>query len=258
MLVLVYNIIQTVRAGETIEDELAEAPELQKISSGRIQGEKYHAWLERKPIQLTVFAVIAILIGGIIQIVPTIMVKSNIPTIASVKPYSPLELQGRDLYIREGCVGCHSQMVRPFRSEVERYGPQSKAGEFVYDHPFLWGSKRTGPDLLRGGGKYNDNWHFNHFWSPQSISPGSIMPSYKWLFDNKAMDNSTLQDKMQVMKTLGVPYDEPGEAQIANAEKDLRAQAIKIEESLKSDPDFVKSYDNSRKKAEVRGDKFFQ
>jgi cytochrome c oxidase cbb3-type subunit I/II len=129
-----------------------------------MKGEKWHSWLERRPIQLTIFATVAILIGGIIQIVPTIMVKSNIPTIASVKPYTPLELEGRDLYIREGCVGCHSQMVRPFRSEVERYGPQSKAGEFVYDHPFLWGSKRTGPDLLREGGKYNDNWHFNHFW----------------------------------------------------------------------------------------------
>ena len=253
MLVLVYNIIQTVRAGSTIEDELAEAPELQKISSGRIKGEKYHAWLERKPIQLTIFAVIAILIGGVIQIVPTIMVKSNIPTIASVKPYSPLELQGRDLYIREGCVGCHSQSVRPFRSEVERYGPQSKAGEFVYDHPFLWGSKRTGPDLLREGGKYNDNWHFNHFWNPQSISAGSIMPGYKWLFDNEAMDNTDLQKKMQVMVTLGVPYTD---TEVANAEKDLRAQAVKIEESLKNDPDFVKSYDNSKKKAEARGEKF--
>ncbi len=253
MLVLVYNIIQTVRAGSTIEDELAEAPELQKITPGRIKGEKYHAWLERRPIQLTIFAVIAILIGGVVQIVPTIMVKSNIPTIASVKPYSPLELQGRDLYIREGCVGCHSQSVRPFRSEVERYGPQSKAGEFVYDHPFLWGSKRTGPDLLREGGKFNDNWHFNHFWSPQSISAGSIMPSYKWLFDNEAMDNSLLQKKMEVMATLGVPYTD---AQVANAEKDLRAQAVKIEESLKNDPDFVKSYDNSKKKAEARGEKF--
>ena len=253
MLVLVYNIIQTVRIGETIEDELAEAPALQKITPGRIKGEKYHAWLERKPIQLTIFAVIAILIGGVIQIVPTIMVKSNIPTIASVKPYSPLELQGRDLYIREGCVGCHSQMVRPFRSEVERYGPQSKAGEFVYDHPFLWGSKRTGPDLLREGGKYNDNWHFNHFWNPQSISAGSIMPGYKWLFDNEAMDNSTLQKKMQVMVTLGVPYTD---AQVANAEKDLRTQAVRIEESLKNDPDFVNSYDNSKKKAEARGEKF--
>jgi len=184
------------------------------------------------------------------------MVKSNIPTIASVKPYSPLELEGRDLYIREGCVGCHSQSVRPFRSEVERYGPQSKAGEFVYDHPFLWGSKRTGPDLLRVGAKYNDNWHFNHFWSPQSISAGSIMPSYKWLFDNKPLDVSLTEKKMKAMKTLGVPYDKPGQAQIANALKDLRAQAITIENNLKSDPDFVKSYEESKKKADAKGEKF--
>jgi cytochrome c oxidase cbb3-type subunit I/II len=202
---------------------------------------------------LTLLATIAILIGGVIQIVPTIMVKSNIPTIASVKPYSPLELEGRDLYIREGCVGCHSQSVRPFRSEVERYGPQSKAGEFVYDHPFLWGSKRTGPDLLREGGKYNDNWHFNHFWSPQSISAGSIMPAYKWLFDNKAMDISLTEKKMKAMKTLGVPYTDE---QIANGQKDLRTQALKIEESLKNDPDFVISYADSKKKAEAKGEKF--
>ena len=253
MFVLVYNIIQTVRSNSKIEDELAEAPELQKIGNARIKGEKYHTWLERRPIQLTIFAVVAILIGGIVQIVPTIMVKSNIPTIASVKPYSPLELEGRDLYIREGCVGCHSQLVRPFRSEVERYGPQSKAGEFVYDHPFLWGSKRTGPDLLREGGKYNDNWHFNHFWSPQSISTGSIMPSYKWLFDNKPMDLSLTEKKMKAMVTLGVPYTDE---QVANGLKDLRAQAIKIEESLKNDPDFVKSYEESRSKAEAKGEVF--
>jgi cytochrome c oxidase cbb3-type subunit I/II len=253
MFTLVYNIIQTVRAGSTIEDELAQAPELQKISAGRVKGEKYHAWLERKPIQLTIFSVIAILIGGIVQIVPTIMVKSNIPTIASVKPYSPLELEGRDIYIREGCAGCHSQSVRPFRSEVERYGPQSKAGEFVYDHPFLWGSKRTGPDLLRVGAKYNDNWHFNHFWNPQSISAGSIMPAYKWLFDNKALDVSLIEKKMKAMKTLGVPYTDE---QIANGQKDLRTQALKIEESLKNDPDFVKSYEASKKKAEAKGEKF--
>lgn len=253
MLVLVYNIIQTVRANDKVQDELAEAPELQKIGNARIKGEKYHTWLERRPIQLTIFALVAILIGGIIQIVPTIMVKSNIPTIPSVKPYTPLELEGRDLYIREGCVGCHSQSVRPFRSEVERYGPQSKAGEFVYDHPFLWGSKRTGPDLLREGGKYNDNWQFNHLWSPQSISTGSIMPSYKWLFDNKPLDLSLTQSKMKAMIKLGVPYSE---AQVANSLKVLKEQAIKIEENLKSDPDFVKSYEESRKRAEAKGEVF--
>ncbi|WP_343697545.1 cytochrome-c oxidase, cbb3-type subunit I [Flavobacterium sp.] len=254
MITLVYNIIMTVKAGETIEDELAQAPALQRISSSRLSGEKFHSWLERKPIQLTILATIAILIGGIIQIVPTIMVKSNIPTISSVKPYTPLELEGRDLYIREGCVGCHSQSVRPFRHEVVRYnGPQSKAGEFVYDHPFLWGSKRTGPDLLRVGGKYNDNWHFNHMWNPQSTSAGSIMPGYKWLFDNKPMDTSLTQKKMQAMITLGVPYSKED---VENAQKTLRAQAVKIEKSLESDPDFVKSYEDSKKKAAAKGENF--
>src|SRR5690606_3388676 len=174
-------------------------------------------------------------------------------TITSVKPYTPLELEGRDLYIREGCVNCHSQMVRPFRSEVERYGPQSKAGEFVYDHPFLWGSKRTGPDLLRIGGKYNDNWHFNHMWDPQSTSAGSIMPGYKWLFDNKEMDYSDTETKMKVMKKLGVPYSD---WQIANARKAISEQSTKIERNLHADPDFVKSYEDSRKKAEAKGEKF--
>jgi cytochrome c oxidase cbb3-type subunit I/II len=253
MLVLVYNIAKTIMVNETIEDELAEAPELQKISSSRIKGEKFHPWLERKPIQLTILATIAILIGGVIQIVPTIMVKSNIPTIASVKPYTPLELEGRDLYIREGCVGCHSQMVRPFRSEVERYGPQSKAGEFVYDHPFLWGSKRTGPDLLRVGGKYNDSWHFNHMWSPQSTSSGSIMPGYKWLFDNEPLDISDIEAKMKVMQTLGVPYTD---AEVTNAKKAIQLQSQKIEDNLHADPDFVKSYEDSKNKAAARGEDF--
>ena len=250
MFVLVYNIIQTLRANSSIEDELAEAPALQKISAGRIKGEKFHPWLERKPIQLTLLATVAILIGGIIQIVPTIMIKSNIPTISSVKPYTPLELEGRDLYIREGCVGCHSQSVRPFRSEVERYGPQSKAGEYVYDHPFLWGSKRTGPDLLRVGGKYNDNWHFNHFWSPQSISTGSIMPSYKWLYDNKALDISNIETKLKAMRELGVPYTD---YEIEHAKQLIQIQSQRIEDNLHSDPDFVKSYDNSKKKAAANG-----
>lgn len=253
MLILVYNVIRTLRANEAIEDDFAEAPALVAISKGRLKGEKFHPWLERKPIQLTILATIAILIGGIIQIVPTIMVKSNIPTIAAVKPYSPLELQGRDIYIREGCVGCHSQQVRPFRSEVERYGPQSKAGEYVYDHPFLWGSKRTGPDLMRIGQKYNDNWHFNHMWDPQSTSAGSIMPGYKWLFDNEAMDNSTIQKKMQVMQTLGVPYTD---AEVANAMKIIEKQAKGIEANLHADPDFVKSYENSKKVAAAKGEKF--
>ncbi len=253
VIVLVYNIIQTVKQGAPVEDELAEAPALQKITAGRLKGEKWHGWLERRPIQLTLLATVAILIGGIIQIVPTIMVKSNIPTIASVKPYTPLELQGRDLYIREGCVGCHSQMIRPFRSEVARYGDYSKAGEFVYDHPFLWGSKRTGPDLQREGGKYNDNWHFNHMWDPRSTSPGSIMPAYTWLYDNAPMDYTLTETKMKAMRSLGVPYTD---TDIANARKSIEEQSDKIEKSLANDPDFVKSYEASKKKAASKGEKF--
>lgn len=253
LLVLVYNVIKTVAAGSKVEDELAEAPALAVISSKRMKGEKWHSWLERRPIQFTVLSLVAILIGGIIQIIPTIVVKSNIPTIASVKPYTPLELEGRDLYIREGCVGCHSQMIRPFRSEVERYGDYSKAGEYVYDHPFLWGSKRTGPDLHRVGAKYNDNWHFNHMWDPQSTSPGSIMPGYKWLYDNKPMDYSQTEKKMQVMATLGVPYTKDD---IKNAKKSIDEQATQIEKNLYADPDFVKSYEESKKNAATRGEVF--
>lgn len=251
--VLVYNVYKTVKAGSKVEDELAEAPELPRIVSHRMKGEGFHTWLERKPIQLTILATIAILIGGIVQIIPTLVVDSNIPTIASVKPYTPLELEGRDLYVREGCVGCHSQMVRPFRSEVERYGEYSKSGEYVYDHPFLWGSKRTGPDLHRLGAKYSDNWHFNHMYDPQSTSPGSIMPGYKWLFANKALDLSDVENKMRAMQKLGVPYTNED---IANAKAAIKAQAQQIEENLKNDPDFVKSYEASKEAAKASGENF--
>jgi cytochrome c oxidase cbb3-type subunit I/II len=253
ILVLVYNIVKTVKQGSPVENELAEFPALPKISSNQLKGEKWHAWLERKPVQFTLLTTLAVAIGGVIQIVPMLVVKSNITTIPSVKPYSPLELQGRDLYIREGCNNCHSQMIRPFRSEVERYGDYSKSGEYVYDHPFLWGSKRTGPDLHRVGGKYNDNWHFNHMWDPRSTSPGSIMPPYKWMYANKAMDNSLIEKKMQVMVQLGVPYSE---AEITNARKNMDIQASNIEKNLNNDPDFVKSYEDSKKKAAAKGEVF--
>ncbi|WP_411894555.1 cytochrome-c oxidase, cbb3-type subunit I [Winogradskyella sp. A2] len=247
MLILVYNVIITVvRSGNKVTDELAEAPALKRVSKGRVAGEGWHTWLERKPVLLTIYATVAILIGGIVQIVPTIVVKSNIPTISSVKPYSPLELEGRDLYIREGCVGCHSQMVRPFRSEVERYGGEySKAGEFVYDHPFLWGSKRTGPDLHRVGGKYSDNWHFNHMYDPQSTSSGSIMPAYQWLIRNE-LDKSMTEKKMEVMVSLGVPYTEE---EIASAQQAMLEQGTEIEKNLYADPDFVKAYEADKASA---------
>jgi cytochrome c oxidase cbb3-type subunit I/II len=243
MLVMVYNIIVTIKQGTTVEDELAEAPALSRVSKKRVAGEGWHTWLERRPVQLTLLATVTILIGGIIQIVPTIMVKSNIPTISSVQPYTPLELEGRDIYIREGCVGCHSQMIRPFRSEVERYGEYSKAGEFVYDHPFLWGSKRTGPDLHRIGGKYNDNWHLNHMYDPQSTSSGSIMPAYQWLVKNE-LDKSQTESKMEVMATLGVPYTDED---IANAQDSMLEQGTQIEQNLYSDPDFASTYEEDKK-----------
>ncbi len=247
--VMLYNIVKTIRSGSAVTDELAEAAALQKVTKKRTAKEGYHTWLERRPVKLTIFATIAILIGGIVQIVPTLMVKSNIPTITSVKPYTPLELEGRDIYIRESCVSCHSQMIRPFRSEVERYGEYSKAGEYVYDHPFLWGSKRTGPDLMRIGGKYSDNWHLNHFYDPQTTSSGSIMPSYKWLIKNK-LDRSNTETKMKAMVTLGVPYT-PEE--ITRAQQWMDEQATTIEKNLYSDPDFAKTYEADKKYAKDNG-----
>jgi cytochrome c oxidase cbb3-type subunit I/II len=189
-----------------------------------------------------------------VQIIPSLMVDDYVPKITSVKPYTPLELEGRDIYIREGCVGCHSQMVRPFRSEVERYGEYSKSGEYVYDHPFLWGSKRTGPDLHRVGGKYSDNWHLNHMYDPQSTSSGSIMPSYKWLI-NSELDKSNTENKMKTMVTLGVPYSEE---EIARAQQWMDEQGTQIEKNLYSDPDFVATYEASKKYAEENGQDFVE
>lgn len=228
--IMVYNLVKTVKAGKLVANEAAEAPPLPaKIVP---HGKQYwHRWIEARPIQMLVFSLVAVAIGGILEIVPTFLIKSNVPTIAAVKPYTPLELHGRDIYVREGCYTCHSQMIRPFRDEVARYGEYSKAGEFVYDHPFQWGSKRTGPDLARIGGKYPDSWHYNHMLEPQSMSPGSIMPSYPWLLDD-AIDTATTGARIRAMQTLGVPY-EKGYDQIAN--KELMAQAEKISKNLKAD-----------------------
>ena len=228
--IMVYNIVKTVKAGSLVANEAAEAPPLSKEL--HTHGKEYwHKWIEKRPIQMLVFSLILVAIGGALEIIPTFLVKSNIPTIAAVKPYTPLELQGRDIYIREGCYLCHSQMVRPFRDEVARYGEYSKAGEFVYDHPFQWGSKRTGPDLARIGGKYPDSWHYNHMLEPQSMSPGSIMPSYSWLHDNP-IDTAITPAKIRAMQTLGVPYP-AGYDLHANA--DLMKQAALISASLKAD-----------------------
>lgn len=209
-ILMVINVIATVRKGSFQKEVPAEAPELANISNTRKEGEGWHLWLERMPLYLSVLSFIAVAIGGAIEILPTLTIKDNVPTIAAVKPYSPLELEGRDLYIREGCNACHSQMVRPFRDEVVRFngknGQYSKAGEFIYDRPFLWGSKRTGPDLAREGLKNPSSWHFKHMYNPRSTSAGSIMPRYPWLIAND-LDRSLTKDKIKLMKDVyGVPY----------------------------------------------------
>ena len=168
-----------------------------------------------------IFAIVVVAIGGLVEIIPTMIVKSNIPTIASVKPYTPLELEGRDLYIKEGCYNCHSQMIRPLRFETARYGEYSKSGEFVYDHPFQWGSKRTGPDLAREGGLRSNYWHYQHMIRPKDVSPGTVMPAYIWMKDND-IDESMIEKKISAMQTLGVPYKKGYEKQ---ALKDLQIQA---------------------------------
>lgn len=230
VIMMTYNIYKTVKAGSFLANEDAEAAPLTKAHTAH-NGEHWHRWVERKPVQLMMFSLVVILIGGIIEMVPTFLIQSNVPTISSVKPYTPLELQGRDIYVREGCYTCHSQMVRPFRSETARYGEYSKAGEFVYDHPFQWGSKRTGPDLHRIGGKYPDSWHFNHMLDPTTMSPGSIMPAYPWLLDDD-LDTTTTAAKIRVMQTLGVPYPKGFDKE---ANKHLMAQSDSIAASLKKD-----------------------
>lgn len=230
---MIYNLYKTVRSGKLVANEAAEAAPLQKLARSP-KHEHWHRVIERKPIQMLVLSLIVILIGGAVEIIPTFLVKSNVPTISSVKPYTPLELQGRDIYVREGCYLCHSQMIRPFRSETERYGEYSKAGEFVYDHPFQWGSKRTGPDLAREGAgnlKKSNGWQFRHLREPSSMSEGSLMPSYAFML-KKELDTSTTAAKIRAMQTLGVPYPK-GYDKIANA--DLMKQARGIADNLKSD-----------------------
>ena len=231
-IIMVVNFCKTLAASKAaaadLSDTTASAPALAAHTVAPGQSYGWHQVLEGKPFLFTVLSLLAVLVGSIVEIVPMLAVKSNIPTIASVHPYTPLELEGRDLYIREGCYLCHSQMVRPFREEVVRYKEYSKAGEFVYDHPFQFGSKRTGPDLHRVGGKYNHFWHFQHMRDPRSVTAASIMPSYAWLYDND-LDTSLTTKKLSVMQTLGVPYSD---AQVAQGLVDLKVQAKKITSEL--------------------------
>lgn len=230
LILMVVNLYKTVRSGKLVANEEAQAPALpKKIVS--YKKEHWHSWVEKRPVQMLVLSLIAVGIGGIVEMVPTFLVKSNIPTISSVQPYTALELHGRNVYVREGCYTCHSQMIRPFRDEVARYGDYSKAGEFVYDHPFQWGSKRTGPDLARVGGKYPDSWHYNHMYDPSSMTSGSLMPAYPWLFKDR-IDKTKTPDMIKVMRKLGVPYPKGYENQ---ANDDLDKQAETIQKSLAKD-----------------------
>ncbi len=217
VVLMIYNLYKTAKQGKLVEQEEAQAPPLEKVYKPSGQHKEYaHRWLERRPVQFLVLTTIAIVFGGIVEMIPTFLIKYNQQTIAAVKPYTPLELEGRDIYISEGCNNCHSQLIRPFRSETERYGEYAKAGEFVFDHPFLWGSKRTGPDLEREGGKYPDAWHYSHLMEPTSMSPGSIMPPYPWLAQRE-YDPSAIGTKIRAMQKLGVPYPKDYDQQAAAA-----------------------------------------
>ena len=226
MFMLLLNLVMTWRARpQTYEESADEAPALgpycgytprlviprysQMTATGHrlvyfAKAEWHRVW-ERNPLKFALWAAAAVLIASAFEMIPTFLIRSNVPTIASVKPYTPLELIGRDIYVSEGCYNCHSQMIRPIRSETERYGEYSKPGEFVYDRPFQWGSRRIGPDLQRVGGKYPDLWHVRHMQDPRSTTPQSIMPAYAWL-EQKDLDFGSVQPRVDAMAMLGVPY----------------------------------------------------
>ena len=197
----------------------------------RFVGMGWHRGWERRWAWFTVATVLAVVVASLFEIIPTFLIRSNVPTIASVKPYTPLELAGRDVYIAEGCFNCHSQMVRPFRHETERFGEYSKPGEFVYDHPFLWGSRRIGPDLARVGGKYPDLWHVRHMEAPSSITPKSVMPAYPHLI-TKELDFAGIQSRVDAMVMLGVPYGDA--VREGKAPEMAREQARRIAAGIES------------------------
>ncbi|MBA3853840.1 MAG: cytochrome-c oxidase, cbb3-type subunit II, partial [Gemmatimonas sp.] len=239
--IFLYNIFMTWKARPATYDvPQVSAPALAKahVEHGvpetggvfaRFTNLNWHRRWEGLPMLFTVMTVLAVIVASLAEIIPTFLIKSNVPTIASVKPYTPLELAGRDLYIREGCFNCHSQMVRPLRYETERFGEYSKPGEFVYDHPFLWGSRRIGPDLARVGGKYPDLWHIRHFAEPRSIVQNSIMPVYKHL-QERPLDFAFIQKRVDAMVMLGVPY---GEA-VQRAPEMAREQAAQMAAAIES------------------------
>jgi cytochrome c oxidase cbb3-type subunit I/II len=229
-ILMAYNLFKTMSRGSLIADQEASAPAKEKYVAHK--GEYWHKWIERRPVQMLIWSTVLVLIGGLVEIFPMILIDKNVPKIESVTPYTPLELEGREVYIKEGCISCHSQMVRPFRSETERYGEYSKSGEFVYDRPFLWGSKRTGPDLHRVGGKYPDSWHYNHMYDPETMSPGSIMPPYPWLITHDLNTDYLIAKIKTLRDVLNTPYPEGYEDQ---ALADLEEQAKEIAASLRGD-----------------------
>lgn len=225
-LMMVYNLYMTMKKGSVGKEQVYEAYALDDSSLEK--GADQHRKLEGLPMVFTVLSLVAILVGTAIELVPSMLSTNYVTKISTVKPYTPLELLGRDVYIREGCYLCHSQQVRPMAHEALRYGKTSEAGEFIYDHPFQWGSKRTGPDLARVGGKYPNMWHYRHMINPRDVTPQSIMPNYKWLVENTLV-TATLQAKMKAMRTLGVPYSDED---IANGVATAGAQAKVITEDL--------------------------
>ena len=208
---------------------------------------KFHAWFERHSLILIIGIVIVVSVGGIIEIAPLFYLENTIEKVQGMRPYTPLEQEGRDIYVREGCYLCHSQMIRSLRDEVERYGHYSLAAESMYDHPFQWGSKRIGPDLARIGGKYSDSWHVDHLRDPRSVVPESVMPPYAFLAD-KDLDYRDIQQKMKALRAVGVPYTD---AEIANAKADLEAQAADISSD---GPALAKRYGGKINRRDFDGD----
>lgn len=234
-LLMGYNLIRTVKQGSFLKTEtgrgiaLKDQEHAEEEQNGKVKWWERSKWIEGKPIPFLIASTIVVAVGGIIEVIPMYMIESNVPTITAVKPYTPLELEGRDIYVKEGCYTCHSQMIRPFRFETARYGEYSKSGEFVYDRPFQWGSKRLGPDLHRVGGKYNNAWHYKHMMRPTDMSPGSLMPLYPHMAENE-VDTTLTVDKIKLMRAMGVPYESNYENYVM---RDYDKQAFEIVKDLK-------------------------
>lgn len=228
-LIMIYNLCKTIKASTADDEE--ESIKIKKLSHHNDAHEQGHRKLEGLPFVFSILALLAILVGSAIEILPSLLSEKYIVKSDKIKPYTSLEIAGRDLYIKEGCYVCHSQLIRPTPAEVLRYGKHSEAKDYVYDHPFQWGSRRIGPDLARIGGKYSDMWHIKHMLNPREVTQKSIMPNYPWLFEKKT-DFSVLTKKLKVMKAIGVPYTDE---EIANAKETAIEQAKTIATNLKRD-----------------------